>query len=223
MNRNLVARPIGGAAVFLAFALALAACGGGTKTVSSATTTTPTTTAAGSRTARLAAYESCLKSHLPAGVTLPAGGGFGGGFGGGGRRGTGTSTTTGTGSTVSSVPRTFPTTTLPAGVTAAQWQAAQKDCASDLPTGGAGGGFANNAQFATYYNCLNLYLAANNETTLPPLTSGGAAALFGGRGAPGATGATSTTISPSLAAAEAHCAGARPTFPGTSSTTATTS
>src|SRR5580692_11759128 len=110
--RNWVTRPAGGVAAVFALTIVLAACGGGSKTTTAPTTSTTTN----SRSAALAAYVTCMKNH---GVTLPAGAGAFG-FGGGGRRGT---ATTVAGSPASSVPRTFPSTTLPAGVTAAQYSA----------------------------------------------------------------------------------------------------
>jgi hypothetical protein len=183
-------------AAVCALTIVAAACGGGS------TTTAPTTTstAANSRAAALAAYTTCMKDH---GVTLPAGaGGFG--FGGGGRRGGGTTVP----GSPSSVPRTFPSTTLPAGVTESQYQAALTACRSTLPTGG--GGFANSPAAAAYRNCLNGYLSAHGGTTLP--ANGG----FGG----GASGVTSTT-NPLMAGARTACAALLPTR-GSTTTTPTT-
>lgn len=197
MRSSMLARRAGGAAVVLVFALTLAACGGSSKTTS-ATTTTPTTVAG--RGAAAAAFESCLKSHLPAGVTLPTRG-FGGAFRGAGGGGAGNA---GNGGSI-------PTTTLPAGVTSAQWQAALKACASQLPRGGG----ANNPQFAAYRNCLNAYLSANGGTTLPSTGGGG---LGGGGFGGGASGETTTT-NPLLQAAQAHCAALRPSFGSTTTST----
>ena len=213
MTKSWVRQPAAGAAVVLACAVFLAACGGGggggaAKTASSATTTT---TAAGDRQAALAAFRSCMQSH---GVTLPANGGLGGLFRGGGGAGNNTG---------SSVPnRTFPSTTLPAGVTGQQWQAALAACQSQLPArgtgnGGNGGNFANNPQVRVYYNCLQTYLMTHGATTLPPLGQAGARGLFGG--GPGGGSGSSTTADPTLQAAQAHCASLRPTFGGGSTTT----
>jgi hypothetical protein len=209
MIKSRAAQPIGAVAFVFALAVILAACGGSTKTTAAPPSTTSTTTAGNAaRAAALAAYRSCMQSH---GVTLPAGAGLG--FGGGARR-NGTSTTTGTG-----VPATAPTTTIPPGVTEQQWQAAIAACSSTLP---ARGNLQNNPQFQLYYNCLQTYLTTHGGTTLPPLSQGGGAGLFGGRGGPGGTGDTSsTTANPTLAAAQAHCAPLRPTFGGGSTTTTT--
>jgi hypothetical protein len=211
MTKSWVRQPAAGAAVVLACAVVLAACGGGggggasgAKTASSATTTT----AAGNRQAALAAFRSCMQSH---GVTLPANSGLGGVFRGGG----GAGDTNG-----SSVPnRTFPSTTLPPGVTSQQWQAALAACQSQLPARGTGNGgnganFANNPQVQVYYNCLQTYLMTHGATTLPPLGQAGARGLFGG-----GPGSSTTTADPTLQAAQAHCAALRPTFGGGSTTT----
>ncbi len=201
MTKSWVAQPIGGAAVVLAMAVMVAACGGGsTKAIAPGTTTT-TTASRAARQAATAAYRQCLQTH---GVTLPAGGGFGG-------RGAGA----GTGGSV-------PTTTIPAGVTPQQYQAALAACASLLPARGAGNGnLQNNPQFQVYYNCLQTYLMTHGGTTLPPLSQGGGG-LFGGGGggAAGAGGASTATTDPIQQAARDHCASLRPAFgAGTTTTT----
>jgi hypothetical protein len=213
--RNWVTRPAGGVAAVFALTIVLAACGGGSKTTTAPTTSTTTN----SRSAGLAAFDACMKSH---GVTLPAGaGGFGFG-GGGGRRGTGTTVA---GSPASSVPRTFPSTTLPAGVTSAQYSAAIAACRSTLPARGAGGfGGVNSAALATYRNCLNGYLTANGGTTIPTAAGGGGGfgGGFGGGGFGGAgttTPGETTTTNPLMQAAQAHCVALRPTFGTTTTTT----
>lgn len=205
MTKSWVRQPGAGAAVVLACAVLLAACGGGGGSAKTSASATTTTTAAGNRQAAQAAFRSCMQSH---GVTLPANGGLGGVFRGGGGAGD---------STGSSVPnRTFPSTTLPAGVTSQQWQAALAACQSQLPARGAGNGgnFANNPQVQVYYNCLQTYLMTHGGTTLPPLGQAGARGLFGG-----GPGSSTTTADPSLQAAQAHCASLRPTFGGGSTTT----
>lgn len=213
MTKSSIARPAA-ACGFVALALLVTACG--SSKTSAAPTTTSTTTAA---TKALAAFRSCMQSH---GVTLPANfraGGFGG-FGGRGGAG-GAGNTTGT-------TRPRPTTTLPAGVTSAEYSAAIAACRSTLPTGA--GGLANNPQFTDYYNCVQSYLMANNEQTLPAMNAGGAAALFGGAGFGGFRGGTTSSTAepttttlpnPSLAAAEAHCVALKPAF-GAGRTTTTT-
>jgi flagellin-like protein len=211
MIRKLVAQPIGGAAVVVAMTLILAACGGASSTTASTSATT-STTAAG-RNARLAAFRTCMQSHgviLPANFVLGGGRGAGGGGGGG--------TTPGSAPTGSA-----PTTTIPAGVSPQQWQTAVTACASQIP---GRGNLQNNPQFQVYYNCLQSYLTTHGGTTLPPLSQGGGAGLFGGGagpggGAPGATDAsgTTSTTNPTLAAARAHCAALRPAFNGGSTTT----
>ncbi|MDQ6614746.1 MAG: hypothetical protein M3083_08375 [Actinomycetota bacterium] len=205
MSRSSFAQPIGGAGVVVAFAFVLAACGGGTtKTAAPATTTTPTTITSG-RGARQAAFRQCMQSH---GVSLPAGAT---GFGGRAPAGD-------TGS--------VPTTTIPAGVTSQQWQAAVTACASQLP---ARGNLQNNPQFQLYYNCLQTYLTTHGGTTLPPLGQGGTGGLFGPGGAGGAgngggagtAGGATATTNPALQAARDHCAPLRPTFGGGTTSTST--
>ena len=202
MTKSWVRQPSACAAVVLACAVVLAACGGGGGTAKTAASASTTTTAAGgNRQAALAAFRSCMQSH---GVTLPANGGLGGVFRGGG------------GDTGSSVPgnRTFPSTTLPPGVTSQQWQAALSACQSQIPRGtGNGGNLANNPQVQVYYNCLQSYLTTHGGTTLPPLGQAGTRGLFGG--GPG----SSTTLDPTMQAAQAHCASLRPTFGGSTTTT----
>jgi hypothetical protein len=211
LNRNWATRPAAFAGAIIAMALVVAACGGGSKTATAVPTTTSTTNA---RTARTAAFRACMSKN---GVNLPANAGFGFGFGGRGGGGAGAGST-------GSVPtsRSIPSTTLPAGVTEQQYQAAEKACASTLPTGGAN--LANNPQFSAYYNCLNSYLSANNETTLPPLSStggGGLGGLFGRGGAGAGASGETTTTNPSLQAAMTHCIALRPTFGGGTTTTTT--
>jgi hypothetical protein len=125
-----------GAVGALLFVLA-AACGGSSAKAASTTSTTASTRAGA---AGFAAYRTCLGQH---GINLPprtrgtggtGGGGFGGGgFGGGGFGGT---------------PRS-----LPKGVTASQFAAAQKACASKLPAGGSGR-FGGGQAFQAYASCL---------------------------------------------------------------------
>lgn len=140
-----------------------AACGG-----SSAKAAAPTSTTVTGR-AGFAAYRTCLSQH---GVTLPqrtpgSGGppstgdggapaSGGGGFGGGGFGGT---------------PRS-----LPPGVTAAEFAAAQKACASKLPAGGSGGRFGGGAAFAAYASCLRDHgvTIASRPVGTPPTTLAGA-------------------------------------------------
>jgi hypothetical protein len=167
-----------------------------------------TTTTVAGRGARQAAFRQCMQSH---GVTLPAGSavGFGGRPGTGGAGGTGDTT----GST-----RSVPTTTIPAGVTSQQWEAALAACNSQLP---ARGNLQNNPQFQLYYNCLQTYLMTHGGTTLPPLSQGGAG-IFGGGGAGGGAGngGSTSTTDPTLQAARDHCAALRPAA-GAGSTTTT--
>jgi hypothetical protein len=153
-----------------------------------------------------------MQSH---GVTLPAGSavGLGGRPGAGGTGATGGTTGT-TGST-----RSVPTTTIPAGVTSQQWEAALAACNSQLPA--RGGNLQNNPQFQLYYNCLQTYLMTHGGTTLPPLSQGGAG-IFGGGGTGGGAGngGSTSTTNPTLQAARDHCAALRPA-PGAGSTTTT--
>lgn len=206
MTKNGVAQAIGGAVAVFAIAIVVAACGGGsTKAIVPGTTTT-TDAGRAARQAATAAYRQCLQTH---GVTLPAGGGFGGRGAGGGTGG--------------SVPGSLPTTTIPAGVTPQQYQAALAACARLLPARGAGGGgnLQNNPQFQVYYNCLQTYLMTHGGTTLPPLSQGGGGLFGGGGGAGGGAGGASTaTTDPRLQAARDHCASLRPAF-GAGATTTT--
>jgi hypothetical protein len=125
---------LGFAAAGLLLVVTAAACGGSSAKAATAATTTTTAGGTAGGGAALQAYRTCLSQH---GVTLPrrTPGTGGGGFGGGGFGGT---------------PRT-----LPKGVTAAQFAAAQKACASKLPAGGFGGrgGFGGQA-FQAYTSCL---------------------------------------------------------------------
>jgi hypothetical protein len=213
-------------AFFSVFALVAAGCGGGgTKSASStgtSTTGTSTTgsTAAATGAASFAAYTQCMTSHgIPAsaltqGRTRPTTGGTGGS----------------TPSTGGAPGGTRPTPSLPAGVTQAQYQAAQQACRSDLPAGGFGGfGGANSAQLAAYRNCLQLH-----GVTLPAAGGGGA-----GGGQPPASGQTPPTTTagsapraggfgglntsdPTVKAALTACAALRPTPTQGSTTTSTT-
>jgi hypothetical protein len=148
--------------------IVLAACGGSSSANSAATSTT----AAGGAAAGAAgfqAYRACLSQH---GVDLPArartgtppstgagggqGGGPPGGFGGGGLGGGGLGGTP---------------PSLPKGVTAAQFAAAQKACASKLPAGGqrgAGGGAALQA----YVSCLRDHGVTVSGSTSATTTAG---------------------------------------------------
>lgn len=131
---------------------------------------------------------------LPAGETPPTGGfggGGGGGFGGGGGG-------FGPGGSIP-VP-----TNLPAGVTAAQYQAAFAACRSTL---GGGFGGINAPAFAAYRNCLITH-GVNVPATGPGATTTSTAA-----------GATTTTVAASvLQAAQAACAPLRPARGGTTTT-----
>jgi hypothetical protein len=154
------------AALLVASAVGLAACGGGSGSPAAATTATiPTTTttttggaaaaggpAGGANRAAFTKYTTCLKQH---GVTLPSFGNRGGG--GGGTPPAGGSTTTtprnrgGFGGGAFNNPK---------------FTAARTACAKLLPAGFAGGfgrgrgggGFGgNSAAFAAYRNCLTLH------------------------------------------------------------------
>ncbi|HEY5013173.1 MAG TPA: hypothetical protein VIK61_10775 [Acidimicrobiia bacterium] len=137
-----------------ALVVVAAACGGS----SSAKAATPSTTAAagggGANRVAFEAYRTCLSQH---GVTLPqrtrptgssgspppSGSGAGGlagdgGFGGGSGSGFG-------GGTPQSLPK---------GVTAAQFAAAQTACRSKLPSGGLFGGGQGGQAFQAYTSCL---------------------------------------------------------------------
>jgi hypothetical protein len=134
-----------------ALVVVAAACGGSSAAKSS---TTSTTAAGGGGANRVAfeAYRTCLSQH---GVTLPqrrqstggpppSGSGAGGlagegGFGGGGFGG-------GSGG---ATPQS-----LPKGVTAAEFAAAQTACRSKLPAGGLFGGGQGGQAFQAYTSCL---------------------------------------------------------------------
>lgn len=194
-----------------AAAFGLAACGSSTSTASPTTTAaaSPATTTAGS--GRRGAFTSCMESKgipasaltgfgrrggpggtgsppsLPAGETPPTGGFGGGGSGGFGPGG--------------SIP--VPTN-LPAGVTAAQFQAAFAACRSTL---GGGFGGINAPAFAAYRNCLITH-GVNVPAAGPGATTTSTAA-----------GATTTTVAASvLQAAQAACAPLRPARGGTTTT-----
>jgi hypothetical protein len=138
----------------------LTACGSSKK--AAAKSTSSTTTAGSNFAAEYKAYTDCMAQN---GVTLPTNqfqGRGGNGTGtppNGGTRPTGTAPAGGD-TTGSSVPRTRPSTTLPAGVTQAQYDKAQTACASKMPArgnfGGANGanGGANSTQFTAYISCL---------------------------------------------------------------------
>lgn len=116
---------------------------------------------------------------------------------------------------------------LPAGVTAPQFQQAFQACRSQLPTGGAGGqGFLNNPQFAAYRNCLKLH-----GVTLPQPGQGGGGAggqstssTVAGAGPGGGQGLGNLDRNnPAVAAALQACVALRPSGgPGGSTTTPTT-
>ena len=170
-----------------------AACGGSTPV---ATKSTPTTTTTAKATpSGFAAYRACLTAHgIPAGA-----------FGAGRARGSGSSATPGSG--------TFPSTTLPAGVTQQQYQGALVACRSERPTGRLGLG---GAAFKAYTNCLQLHGAALPRRAGLSTTS-----------TTGASSSTtpSTTLArsgPALQAAEQACVSLRPAFGGPGATTSTT-
>jgi hypothetical protein len=163
LKRHRSGSVLGLAAAAVVLVVGAAACGGSSSAKAAATTTT--TTAAGGRAGALAAYRTCLSQH---GVNLPkrtprtggppssgtgtAGGGFGGGgFGGGGFGGGG----------LGGTPRS-----LPPGVTASQYAAAQKACASKLPTGGFGRGGLGSPAFQAYTSCLR-----DHGVTIPGATT----------------------------------------------------
>jgi hypothetical protein len=106
--------------------------------------------------------------------------------------------------------------TLPAGVTPAQFQQALQACRSLLP---AGGNFQNNPAFAAYRNCLTLHgvtLQRRGPGTTGPSTSSGAPG--GGQGLGGLD-----LTNPTVQAAVQACAALRPSGgPGGSTTTPTT-
>jgi hypothetical protein len=100
-------------------------------------------------------------------------------------------------------------TTLPAGVTSAQFQQALQACRSQLPTGG--GNFQNNPAFAAYRNCLQLH-----GVTLPPPGSSTSSSVPGGGQGFGGLDRTNPTVQAALQA----CAALRPAGgPGGSTTT----
>jgi hypothetical protein len=198
------------AALLVAGAVGLAACGGSsggsaaTTTAAAggtgtdpATASTPTTTTrgfgGGANAAAFTKYTSCLKQH---GVTLPTrrpgGGGFGGG-GGGAPTGTNGTSTRPRGGGAFNNPK---------------FRAAQTACAKLLPAGfrggfgggrggGFGGGAGNTAAFAAYRNCLTLHGVK--------LTAGA-----GGFGRPGANGGAKPTAK--MTKALKACASLRPKF-----------
>ena len=108
----------------------------------------------------------------------------------------------------------FTPQSLPAGVTAAQYQAAQQACRSKLPTGGfGGGGQFNSPAFAAYRNCLQLH-----GFTQPSIRSPGSSTT-----ATTAPAAATTTISPAnRQAALQACASLRPAAGGAGGAASTT-
>ncbi|HWG75028.1 MAG TPA: hypothetical protein VG184_13340 [Acidimicrobiales bacterium] len=172
-----------------------AACGGTTPVTSTSTSTTTKVAPTG-----LAAYRTCLTDHGIPATAL-----------GGRRPGGGPSSTPGSG--------TFPSTTLPAGVTQQQYQGALTACRSERPTGRFGpGGVAGpqSAAFKAYTNCLQLHGAA--------LPGRGGFSTTSTTGASSTTAASTTlaTAGPTFQAAQQACASLRPTFAGPGATTTTT-
>ncbi len=195
-----------GAAMVMTLVLVLvaAACGGGSNTVAAASTTTTTT----NRAARTQAFLSCMQSK---GVKITSTRGIGGPGGFRGAPG-------GAGAATSLPAQTRPPTTLPPGVTQAQYDAALSACRSLLPTGG--GNPQNNPALQAYLNCVNLQLTQHGATTIPAF---GRAGGGGGFGQPDTSGNTTTT-NPVVEAARAHCANLLPAggFGGRGGSTTTT-
>jgi hypothetical protein len=206
---------VGGFALAAVLVVALGACGGGSSSPKAAAGTT-TTTAAGGRgnfAAAFAAYSTCMGQHgvkLPtrtpgSGGPRPTGGGAGGeGGGGGGFPGGGGGFGGGFGRTPQS---------LPAGVTQAQYTAAQKACASKLPTcgfGGGRGGAAGTAAFQAYTGCMK-----DHGVTVGSFRPGGATPTT----AAGSTPTTSPRNNPKFIAANKVCGALLPTFGGGTTTT----
>ena len=160
--------------------IALAASGcSGGSAKSVAVSATTSTTAAPAGARGGQAFTQCMKSH---GVTIT---------GVRGLRGGSTSTT------------------LPAGVTAAQFQQALQACRGQLPAGG--GNFQNSPAFAAYRNCLTLH-----GVTLPQPGSSTSSSVPGGGGGFGGLDRTNPTVQAALQA----CAALRPAGgPGGSTTT----
>lgn len=210
-------RRLAWAAPLIAAAIILSGCGGSSK----ATAANPTTTvASGSSTtaggASRSAFTACMTSHgIPASVSQGFGRGRLGGAnptGGGGVPATGAAAAAG--GSNGSTPRSFPTPSLPTGVTQQQFQSALQACRVDLPAGGGfGGAFANTAQAAAYRNCLKL-----NGVTLPSPPGSGTAGS-----AQSTPPVTIDRTSPTYQAALKACAALRPNRSGASTTTTTTS
>ncbi len=191
-----------GAAAGIVAVVGLSACGSSSTTSSGPTTTVASSSGSASK-GRLAAFESCMESkgipasalptgRRPAGTggTVPAAGAGTGGFGGGGGR-------------IGRVP-----TSLPAGVTQAQYSAALTACRSTIPR--FGGGRLSSPAFTAYRQCLQLH------GFTPP---GGPA----GSTSTTAAGATTTTVAAATRqAAVAACAALRPAASGSSTPTSTT-
>jgi hypothetical protein len=162
--------------------IALAASGcSGGSGKSVAVSATTSTTATPAGARGGQAFVQCMKSH---GVTITNARGFRGGS---------------------------TSTTLPAGVTSAQFQQAMQACRSLLPTGGGGGNFLNNPAFAAYRNCLQLH-----GVTLPQPGSSTSSSVPGAGGGLGGLDRTNPTVAAALQA----CAALRPAGgPGGSTTT----
>ena len=143
-------------------AVAIAACGSSSS--SSKTSSSTSTTSAASRTAQLASFRSCLKSHgvktsghfpghrggrPPSGGTPPSGSGTppAGGFAGGGKQ-----------------------------------QQAFRACSKDLPRGGFGGRFARGARGGAHFSSAELEkftaCVKQHGYTLPKPNTSGKGAVF---------------------------------------------
>jgi hypothetical protein len=160
--------------------IALAASGcSGGSGKSVAVSATTTTTAAGAGSRGGQAFVQCMKSH---GVTVS------------GARGLRNGSTS---------------TTLPPGVSSAQFQQALQACRSAVPAGG--GNFQNNPAFAAYRNCLSLH-----GVTVPQPGSPTSSSVPGGGQGFGGLDRTNPTVQAALQA----CAALRPAGgPGGSTTT----
>jgi len=178
------------AGVIVVLALAASGCSGGSTKAVAVTATTPTTTVG----PRGEAFIQCMQSH---GVKVTSLRGLRGGGGGAG---------------------TAPTT-LPAGVTAPQFQQAMQACRSQLPTGGQN--FQNSPAFAAYRNCLTLHGVTLPQ---PPGSAAGQSTSStspgGGPGGPRGLGGLNRA-DPVVQAATAACAQLRPSGGAGASTTST--
>ncbi len=206
-----------------ALVVGLAACGGGGKsaTATTSTTSTPTATAAG-RQAALAAYDSCLTAHgIPASALARPGA----------RRQTTSTSAPGAGSAPAASSRTQPPQsrpprTLPAGVTQAQYSAAQAACRSKLPAVLGAGGRLRSQALAAYRNCLQINGVtppaggSSPGSFVPGGGPGGGGRPGGGGGAGGGALGGLDTSNPTVAKALAACASLRPTGPTTTTTAA---